>query len=98
VEIAIVLLQPMKEDPPLNTKCKDKFLVQTTFITPEREQGSISELVRHSLYPQRRRRALISFLRGGLVVGGGRTDRRREWDPPAEAEGRVPPAGGGWHP
>ncbi|KZT60272.1 VAMP-associated protein [Calocera cornea HHB12733] len=39
-----VLLQPMKEDPPLNTKCKDKFLVQTTFITPEREQGSISEL------------------------------------------------------
>ncbi|EJU03168.1 PapD-like protein [Dacryopinax primogenitus] len=39
-----VLLQPMKEDPPLNTKCKDKFLVQTTFITPEREQGSIGEL------------------------------------------------------
>lgn len=39
-----VLLQPMKEDPPLNAKCKDKFLVQTTFITPEREQGSISEL------------------------------------------------------
>jgi len=39
-----VLLQPMKDDPPANTKCKDKFLVQTTFITPEREQGSISEL------------------------------------------------------
>ena len=32
-----VLLQPMQEDPPLTIKCKDKFLVQSTFITPARE-------------------------------------------------------------
>jgi len=28
-----VLLQPMKEDPPPGTKCRDKFLVQSAFIT-----------------------------------------------------------------
>ncbi|PVF98466.1 hypothetical protein CPB86DRAFT_732978 [Serendipita vermifera] len=27
----------MKEDPPLSFKCKDKFLVQSTIITPEKE-------------------------------------------------------------
>jgi hypothetical protein len=31
------MLQALKEDPPLNTKCKDKFLIQSTIITPEKE-------------------------------------------------------------
>ncbi|TDL23270.1 VAMP-associated protein [Rickenella mellea] len=35
-----VLLQAMKEEPPLNAKCKDKFLVQSTLITPEKESLS----------------------------------------------------------
>ncbi|KAK0530622.1 phosphatidylinositol-binding protein scs2 [Tilletia horrida] len=39
-----VLLQPMKEEPPTNQKCRDKFLVQSTLITPEREQYQLSEL------------------------------------------------------
>ncbi|KAL5501772.1 SCS2 [Sanghuangporus vaninii] len=39
-----VLLQAMKEEPPLNAKCKDKFLVQSTIITPEKEAMPLSEL------------------------------------------------------
>jgi hypothetical protein len=31
------MLQAMKEEPPLSTKCKDKFLIQSTLITPEKE-------------------------------------------------------------
>lgn len=39
-----VILQPMKEDPPSDFKCKDKFLVQSVAITPERETLSLQEL------------------------------------------------------
>lgn len=31
-----VMLQAMKEEPPLNAKCKDKFLIQTMLIPPEK--------------------------------------------------------------
>lgn len=40
-----VLLQAMKEDPPLDAKCRDKFLVQSVPITPERDVGNISAIV-----------------------------------------------------
>jgi len=43
VEVS-VLLQPMKEDPPASAKCKDKFLVQSTFITPEKENVSLADI------------------------------------------------------
>ncbi|KAI1313023.1 phosphatidylinositol-binding protein scs2 [Mortierella claussenii] len=39
-----VQMQAMKEDPPLDFKCKDKFLVQSVAITAEREQLSPTEL------------------------------------------------------
>lgn len=39
-----VLLQPMKEEPPSSAKCRDKFLVQSTIITPERETTSLSDI------------------------------------------------------
>ncbi|KAN0063248.1 phosphatidylinositol-binding protein scs2 [Thecaphora frezii] len=39
-----VLLQPMKEEPPLSAKCRDKFLVQSTIITPELETASLPEI------------------------------------------------------
>lgn len=45
VEVS-VLLQPMKEDPPLGTKCKDKFLVQSVLITHDREMKATAEIVR----------------------------------------------------
>ncbi|KAF5385665.1 hypothetical protein D9757_005475 [Collybiopsis confluens] len=43
VEVS-VMLQPLKEEPPLNAKCKDKFLIQSTFLTPEKEQKSVQEI------------------------------------------------------
>lgn len=43
VEVS-VLLQPMKEDPEPGAKCRDKFLVQSTIITPERESRPFAEL------------------------------------------------------
>ncbi|KAI0076332.1 VAMP-associated protein [Panus rudis PR-1116 ss-1] len=39
-----VMLQAMKEEPPLNIKCKDKFLIQSTKITPEKEHLSLTDL------------------------------------------------------
>ncbi|KAH7103345.1 VAMP-associated protein [Auriculariales sp. MPI-PUGE-AT-0066] len=40
----LVMLLPMKEDPPLSTKCKDKFLVQSTAITPEKDHLPTQEV------------------------------------------------------
>ena len=40
------MLQALKEEPPLNTKCKDKFLIQSTVITPEKETMSLADIVR----------------------------------------------------
>ncbi|KAF8938264.1 PapD-like protein [Dissophora ornata] len=39
-----VQMQAMKEDPPVDFKCKDKFLVQSVAITAEREQLSAQDL------------------------------------------------------
>lgn len=39
------MLQAMKEEPPLNVKCKDKFLIQSTIITPEKETMPLQDLV-----------------------------------------------------
>ncbi|KAG0301824.1 phosphatidylinositol-binding protein scs2 [Dissophora globulifera] len=39
-----VQMQAMREDPPADFKCKDKFLVQSVAITAEREQLAPSEL------------------------------------------------------
>lgn len=44
------MLQPLREEPPLNSKCKDKFLVQSTLITPERETMALHDLVSLNLY------------------------------------------------
>lgn len=41
----IVLLQAMKEDPPLDAKCKDKFLVQSVAITGDYEYSNIASIV-----------------------------------------------------
>ena len=41
-----VQLQPMKEEPPLHVKCRDKFLVQSMTITAEKEGMSLAEIVR----------------------------------------------------
>jgi vesicle-associated membrane protein-associated protein A len=38
------MLQPMREEPPLNFKCKDKFLIQSTLITVEKEHVPLADL------------------------------------------------------
>jgi vesicle-associated membrane protein-associated protein A len=40
------MLQAMKEEPPLAAKCKDKFLIQSTFITAEKDALPLQEIVR----------------------------------------------------
>ncbi|MCJ1260909.1 phosphatidylinositol-binding protein scs2 [Lobaria immixta] len=37
-----VLLQAMREDPPPDARCRDKFLVQSVAITPERDMSNIA--------------------------------------------------------
>jgi hypothetical protein len=39
-----VMLQPMKEEPALAAKCKDKFLIQSTLITPEKETRELQDI------------------------------------------------------
>ncbi|KAJ3516699.1 hypothetical protein NLJ89_g957 [Agrocybe chaxingu] len=39
-----VMLQALKEEPPLNTKCKDKFLIQSTIITPDKETLALHDI------------------------------------------------------
>ncbi|KAF9221019.1 VAMP-associated protein [Gyrodon lividus] len=43
VEVS-VMLQPMKEEPPLSVKCKDKFLIQSTLITPDKETKDLQDI------------------------------------------------------
>ena len=39
------MLQALREEPPLNAKCKDKFLIQSTMITPEKETMPLHDIV-----------------------------------------------------
>ena len=43
---AAVIRQASKKEPPLNVKCKHKFLIQSTVVTPEKENMSPHEIVR----------------------------------------------------
>ena len=47
--LTIVLLQPLPQDPPPHAKCKDKFLVQSAFISPDEEMRTLAEMVCSSL-------------------------------------------------
>ena len=40
------MLQALKDEPPLNAKCKDKFLIQSTVINPEKESMPLQDIVR----------------------------------------------------
>jgi hypothetical protein len=42
----------MKEDPPAGAKCRDKFLIQSVIITPERESAALPDLVSLSTEPR----------------------------------------------
>ncbi|SRR6266702_1940675 len=69
------MLQAMKEEPPLNAKCKDKFLIQTMLIPPEKATLPLHDLVRPLL------RKLIHYLTRVLVS---------QWNTPeGEEPGKV---------
>jgi len=40
-----VLLQSMKQEPPLDAKCRDKFLVQSVIITADKEFTNVAQIV-----------------------------------------------------
>lgn len=42
------MLQGQKEEPPLDVKCRDKFLILSTFVDEVTEKMSITELVSNS--------------------------------------------------
>ncbi|KAI9729916.1 MAG: phosphatidylinositol-binding protein scs2 [Claussenomyces sp. TS43310] len=46
VEVS-VLLQPMKQEPPLDAKCRDKFLVQSVAVTADKEFSNIGAIWQH---------------------------------------------------
>ena len=39
-----VLLQAMKEDPPMDAKCRDKFLVQSVLVTADKEFSNVTAI------------------------------------------------------
>jgi hypothetical protein len=39
----------MKEDPPPDAKCRDKFLVQSVLVTADKEFANVASLVRIAL-------------------------------------------------
>lgn len=41
----------MREDPPLDARCRDKFLVQSVGITPDKESSNIATIVSHPHSP-----------------------------------------------
>ncbi|KAH8772090.1 PapD-like protein [Hyaloscypha finlandica] len=43
----VVLLQAMKVEPPLDAKCRDKFLVQSVAVTSDKEFTNINEIWEH---------------------------------------------------
>lgn len=40
-----VLLQSMKQEPPHDAKCRDKFLVQSVIITADKEFTNVAQIV-----------------------------------------------------
>lgn len=41
----LVLLQAMKNEPPLDARCRDKFLVQSVALTADKEFTNIAQIV-----------------------------------------------------
>ena len=69
------MLQAMKEEPPLNAKCKDKFLIQTMLIPEEKATLPLHDLVRLLL------RKLTCYLTRGFLP---------QWNTPeGEEPGKV---------
>lgn len=44
-DVVAVLLQAMKEDPPPDARCRDKFLVQSVAVTADMEFSNVATIV-----------------------------------------------------
>lgn len=82
-----VMLQALKEEPPLNAKCKDKFLIQSTIITPEKESLGLADIVRFRSYLSLNTITHTDLISVGCLAGR----RRRAQGAPAQAQSDIPP-------
>jgi hypothetical protein len=84
----LVLLQAMKEDPPLDAKCRDKFLVQSVLMTTDDESNNLANfwqtVEKTSKASIQERKIRVNFLPpggSGSAVNGVAHDHEDE--PPA---------------
>ncbi|KAI5303659.1 hypothetical protein KEM56_007322 [Ascosphaera pollenicola] len=73
-----VLLQAMKEDPPLDQKCRDKFLVQSVLVPADKEFSNVTAIWQDA---DANRDTMKPFERKIKVV----------FLPPVDADGQTPP-------
>ncbi|EOO01915.1 putative msp domain-containing protein [Phaeoacremonium minimum UCRPA7] len=88
-----VLLQAMKQDPPLDTKCRDKFLVQSVNISGDKEFTSVQQIwdsVEKAQIQEKKIR--VNFLPAGdSATGPGATPIRQHLSNGVEATPDAPP-------
>ncbi|KAJ9156640.1 Vesicle-associated protein 2-2 [Pleurostoma richardsiae] len=88
-----VLLQAMKQDPPLDTKCRDKFLVQSVIISSDKEFNNVQEIwdtVEKASVQEKKIR--VSFLPpADDKLGAAATPVRHSLTNGVEATPEVPP-------
>ncbi|GFZ43751.1 VAMP-associated protein [Saitozyma sp. JCM 24511] len=80
-----VLLQPLAVEPPPHAKCKDKFLVQSAFITPDEEMRTLTEMWlqtektnKGAIQEQKIRCAYVAAEDGGAANGIPEEDEAHE--------------------
>lgn len=86
-----VLLQAMKEDPAEDFKCRDKFLVQSTIITPDHESSGIPELWA-AMEQNKRQEIHEKKIRCAFLPREGSAVPRHSIEPSRETSGSPAPA------
>ena len=86
-----VLLQAMKAEPPADAKCRDKFLVQSVSITPDKEFSSIAAVLESTEKSQLQERKI----RVNWLPAGGDTDGASDSIPPVAVTPSKPSAANG---
>ncbi|KAG2361525.1 VAMP-associated protein [Suillus spraguei] len=92
-----VMLQPMKDEPPLSSKCKDKFLIQSTLITPEKETRDLQEFWNAQAGASEEWKVYQQKLRVVYLPPEGQTVEEEDEghvEPPMPARPHAEPAGG----
>ncbi|CAJ2502814.1 Uu.00g102080.m01.CDS01 [Anthostomella pinea] len=93
VEVAVIL-QAMKQEPPMDTKCRDKFLVQSVAITGDKEftnLASIWDAIDKSSVVERKIRVVFQPPKGSGAASNLETPDRRSTTNGADATPDVAP-------